>query len=120
MIAAAGVVVLVAGVIAHHLAVRRLIDRWHALAPREWDMTFRPARRAFPFNRILKMRIMTHYLHAWQFSRPEWARGDRTAERLLKQVRYTPLLAALGAMIVVLSGCMECKVDVLSSTKSPD
>ena len=102
-LAVIGLVLLLGGLAAHRRATVLILDRWQTLRPREWAVTMRPVRRAFPFNSIVRSRVAREKFGVWQWSMPEWANGDAIAQRLFRQLRVAPLIALAGAFLVLLT-----------------
>jgi hypothetical protein len=104
---AAGVILILAGPAAHHRAFVLLLDRWRTLSPRDWSETMRPVRRVVPFGLVLRSQIFRERAGLWRWSTPAWAVGDVVAQRLLKQIRLSPLISVVGFVFIVAGAIMS-------------
>lgn len=103
VLAVIGLAFLLGGLAAHHRATILILDRWQTLRPQEWAVTMRPFRRTFPFNYIVRSQVAREKFSVWNWSMPEWANGDEIAQRLFRQLRVGPLVALVGAFLVLLA-----------------
>lgn len=99
---AIGVALIVCAIVVQHRAQNRLLDRWKHDAPREWSNVAHQMRRRFPFNVLVRARILHFAMQMWWISPPDWLREDLVAQKHFASVRRSGWIFFAGVVVI---GC---------------